>query len=1018
MLSTNAKSKLKKVNPFRETVFLPQTDFPVFESETDYEKSILASGTIDDLYCRQANRADAKQFNLLDGPPYSNGDLHVGHAINKTLKDIFCRYHVNRGSRVDFRAGWDCHGLPIELKAVKDPDQQLDPISIRERSKSFALQTIETQKRDFKRYGVMADFKDPYITCTDDYVTNQIDAFFRLVQADLIEKKFYPIYWSPSSQSALAEAELEYNDQHPGYSCYFKFRVDKQLLESRLQCAFDRPLNALIWTTTPWTVPSNMAISYSKKLDYAIVEMATAQGDELFIINPKSIESLEKQLDRKISLLRSISGEQLEGLHYEHPLKKQLSKQPFIDCDFVDETKGTGLVHNSPNHGHEDYLLFTSKNLSFESSLVDERGCFNESISKYLPASAVGLNIFREGSDFVLQHMSDSIVQSGQYLHAYPYDWRTRQPVFITVKNQFFMNIKPIKEQCLEAVDQVNFIPSAFAHQLKNNLTRRTEWCISRQRCWGVPIPAFYSADDHERTSPIFRRTLIDQINRLIQEQGANCWWRNSLADFLPDHLLAGEQLAGTHRDYRKETDILDVWFDSGMAWNYVLKQRQIAQADLILEGQDQLRGWFLSSLILSVALQNMAPFKNVFVHGFAVDKDYRKMSKSLGNVVDPRQIVDQPANYGADAFRLWVAKYANSHVNVATKQEQFELSRETLQKWRKIFRFSIANLNDFSLDNLVGYKQMNLLDRYVLAELYDYNQTMEQAYERFDLDTIYERSNEFLGRMSSTYFHAIKNRLYNEEADQAARRSAQTMLYHFLTVAEQNLSPIVPLFFINFRRYHPIKQERAKELIDYLDCPSEWNNAQLKAEFELIYRVKEALNKSLIQETISPQFKLTLFARTGEIRDRLERLQSNRNLVGELPDVLLLQSIEFDLNNEIGDRFDLSGMEKLQMPESESKEDGNESNESNEQNDQSTKDSKSSEKETIKRRPASSLNDKNDRVPKYIETDDFHLVLERTECVRCLRCRLYVCDAGRPAVCSKCRSFLLKNHPQLIDNL
>lgn len=914
---------------------------------------------------------------------------------------------------MDFRAGWDCHGLPIELKAIKDQDQQLDSIAIRDRSKQFALQTIESQKRDFKRYGVMADFQEPYVTCTDDYVTNQIDGFFRLYQNDLIEKKFYPIYWSPSSQSALAEAELEYNDQHPGYSAYFKFKVDKAPLESRLHKEFDGKLNALIWTTTPWTIPSNMAISYSKRLDYAIVQMA-GQNGELFIVNPKSIENLQKQLDRQINLVQTISGEQLDGLSYEHPLKPN-SRQPFIDCDFIDEEKGTGLVHNSPNHGHEDYLLFTSKNLSFENSLVDEKGRFNESVARYLPAKAVGLSIFDEGSDFVLEHMADSIVQSGRYSHAYPYDWRTKQPVFTTVKNQFFMNIRPIKEQCLQAVDQVNFIPTAFAHQLKNNISRRTEWCISRQRCWGVPIPAFYSVDDAERTQPIFRRSLIDRTNQLIQQQGANCWWENNLADFLPDDLLAREQLAGSHRDYSRETDILDVWFDSGMAWNYVLKRRQIGQADLILEGQDQLRGWFLSSLILSVALQNVAPFKNVFVHGFAVDKDYKKMSKSLGNVVDPREIVDGQGGYGADVFRLWVSKYANSHVNVATKLEQFELSRETLRKWRKIFRFSIANLNDFSLDNLVSYEQMNLLDRYALAELERYNRHMESCYGRFDLDTIYQRSSDLLARISSTFFQAIKNRLYNEEADSGSRRSAQTMLYHFLRVTEQNLSPIVPFFFMNFRGYHPIPEERAKDLVDYFECPRAWNNAELSSDFETIYRVKEALNKSQIQETVSPQFKLTVFARNAETRERLENVESKRDLVEELPDILLFQSVEFDLSNQIVDRYVLAEMKQLQQFDE--PDEDTESKDASSEDAASNEDSKAIKKKT-KKRPANNLTKKNDRVPKYIETDDFHLVLERTECLRCLRCRLYRCDAGQPALCSKCQSFLLKNHPQLIDKL
>lgn len=610
------KKNLKKVNnnPFTETVFLPETKFPLLEDEVVYEKKILSSGLIDQLYEQQQARQNVKVFDFLDGPPYSNGDLHVGHAINKTLKDIFCRYYVNRGFKVNFRLGWDTHGLPIELKAIKNNETRLDPISIRDRSREFALNTLDKQLNSFRRYGVMADFKDPYITCKDDYVTNQIDGFFKLYEKNLIEKKYSPIYWSPSSKSALAESELEYNNQHQGYSSYFKFKIFKTKLESKLQFKLDKQLNALIWTTTPWTIPSNMAISFSRKLNYVIVQ-STANTDELFLINPKSIERLEQELECKFEIIRLVNGELLDNLTYEHPLKKQV-QQPFIDCDFVDEDKGTGLIHCAPNHGHEgmlfiivcdflglnfslssilylDYLLFTSKNLEIEDCLVDENGRFNEHVSKYLPSSAIGLNIFKEGSDFVLEFMKNNVFKASTYEHSYPYDWRTKLPVFTTVKNQFFMNINTIKDQCLEEIDRVNFIPEQFVGALKTNINKRTEWCISRQRAWGVPIPAFYSNEDQDKIRPIIKKELISQINRLILERGSNCWWlKDNLNDFLPDQLLREIQLNGNFNDYFREKDILDVWFDSGMAWNYVLKENEqnLRKADLILEGQDQLR--------------------------------------------------------------------------------------------------------------------------------------------------------------------------------------------------------------------------------------------------------------------------------------------------------------------------------------------------------------------------------------------------------------------------------------------
>ena len=894
--ANNAGSRKRKTeDEFAHTLQLPHTDLPFWEKSVDYERLSVDSDLVAKTYEHQRRERNGKSFVILDGPPYANGNLHIGHAINKILKDIFGRHHWTQGCRLHFRPGWDCHGLPIELKALKDGESfQLPCNQIRDRAQQFAMETMQRQASSFRRWAVMGDLRNPYVTCRTDYVTNEMRCFQRLFERGLIFKKRLPIHWSPSSRTALAESELEYCEDHRGHSAYVRFALDRSSLERQLDLPpLDCDAFVLIWTTTPWTLPANQAIAFSAQMEYCLVRTSSAQ---LWLVGRESIARLQQQLNCRLQVVHSFVGSRLAGLFYWHPLCSDAAK-PFIESEFITGGKGTGLVHTAPNHAQDDYAVCAAHGIAPDPCLVDEKGQFNRHALAFLPAEALAIPVLGQGSELVLALLAEHVVwHSNDYVHNYPYDWRTKQPVLTLSTCQFFIDIRSIQEQCERAIDLVNFIPSSFAVKLRQNIVQRPQWCISRQRCWGVPIPVFYRKDDLEKLNPILTPAALQRTIELFESQGPNCWWDLSVEHFLSDQIMEADGLKGRPDDYTKETDILDVWFDSGLAFDYVLGRQQ---ADLVVEGQDQLRGWFLSSLILGVALNGQAPFRNVFVHGFAVDKDFKKMSKSLGNVLDPTDVVEGRLGLGSDVLRIWVALYANSHVNVATREEQFGKCNELLQKIRKCVRFCLAN----STNSTDGSTQSNLssIDRFFLHVIHEFDGQTRQAYADFDLSRVMQLSQDFLHSLSSLYFASVKDTLYNQPQDGQDRKSVQMVLWQARKVLQHHLSPVCPLLFERINQFDS-QDDQSIGRPSFKSNP-DWLNPQLAAQFQCLSSIRNRLHSQLngvaakhdVAIFFSPQFAQNLlddaslanFLQTSSARFIAERQEFDQ--LSAHPDALLL---------------------------------------------------------------------------------------------------------------------------------
>ena len=508
--------------------------------------------------------------------------------------------------------------------------------------------------------GILADWNNPYLTFTPNYVIQQLKAFLLLYEKGLLYRDFLPIYWSPSNVTTLAEAELEYNENHKGHSLYFKFQV----LPSSF--SFYQNVYALIWTTTPWTLPANQAIAFSKSLNYNI---ARAQDGTHFIVARELIPDIQKNLNTTLVSKYSLQPDDLKNLKYIHPMKSD-QPLPFLESSHVNVDKGTGLVHCAPNHGHDDFNLALKHKLKIEPCLVNELGRFVSGLDSMLD----GKDVLENGSDAVMTKLSENVVSWKEYYHKYPYDWRSKKPVIIKTSQQWFININSIREQCLKALDSVTFYPNGAREQMKNDINSRPPWCVSRQRTWGVPIPVFYCSEDKDQRVEIFSKESVEHLIQLIVEKGIHAWW------MLPEEQLMSAKMKNSLKitsDLVKSKDIFDVWVDSGLSWNYILNEPN-KTADMYLEGLDQTRGWFQSSLILSVALQSKAPYKSVYVHGFAVDSEGRKMSKSLGNIINP---LDLLKDYGADVLRWYVARHASSHSNVPIDYAKFKTCKESVFK-------------------------------------------------------------------------------------------------------------------------------------------------------------------------------------------------------------------------------------------------------------------------------------------------------------------------------------------------
>jgi len=726
-------------------------------------------------------RSQARRWVLHDGPPYANGKIHIGHALNKILKDVINRYMLLRGCQVEFIPGWDCHGLPIEMKAMEGVSREelraLDSCTVRERARQHAAATIVEQQQDFMRLGVLADWENAYTTMQPGYEAAQIGAFQQLVQKGYVHRRLKPVYWSPSSRTALAEAELEYPDDHVSQAAYVALPVAK-LGAAMPQEALGA--SVMVWTTTPWTLPANVALAYGEDLEYAVVEGAGRR----YIVASDCVDDVASTTGMPLQVVASFSSAALEGTECLHPTRSNMWS-PLIPAGHVTAAAGTGLVHTAPGHGVEDFQACSGRGLPMLCP-VDADGRYTEEVDD---EQLQGLAVLGKGNEVVLEKLrsSDYLVHSYRHPHRYPYDWRTKKPVILRATAQWFINLESLKDDAVEALRDVQFTPPAGSARLHGMLGTRNEWCISRQRVWGTPLPAFYR-DEEVLMDP----EVISHVQSLVHQFGTDCWWNLSSDELLP------EKYRG--QGWERGGDTLDIWLDSGISWSAALGTRGIeAPADIYFEGSDQHRGWFQSSLLTATALTGSAPYRHVVTHGFVLDEKGRKMSKSLGNIVDPALVVlggtNQKKNppYGADVLRLWAA--STEYTRDATiGQGILKSTAEAYRKIRNCSRFILGNLNDFdATQDAVPYEELPSVDRFMLHRLAIWHDEVTAQYDTLAMSKVYQSLVGFVAKdLSAFYFEVTKDRLYADGQDSHSRRSAQTVLHTVLDTLNMSLAPIL----------------------------------------------------------------------------------------------------------------------------------------------------------------------------------------------------------------------------------
>ncbi|MDT4041547.1 isoleucine--tRNA ligase, partial [Staphylococcus aureus] len=758
---------------YKETLLMPKTDFPMRGGLPNKEPQIQEKWDAEDQYHKALEKNKGNEtFILHDGPPYANGNLHMGHALNKILKDFIVRYKTMQGFYAPYVPGWDTHGLPIEQALTKKgvDRKKMSTAEFREKCKEFALEQIELQKKDFRRLGVRGDFNDPYITLKPEYEAAQIRIFGEMADKGLIYKGKKPVYWSPSSESSLAEAEIEYHDKRSA-SIYVAFDVkdDKGVV--------DADAKFIIWTTTPWTIPSNVAITVHPELKYGQYNV----DGEKYIIAEALSDAVAEALDwdkASIKLEKEYTGKELEYVVAQHPFLDRESL--VINGDHVTTDAGTGCVHTAPGHGEDDYIVGQKYELPVISP-IDDKGVFTEEGGQF------------EGMfyDKANKAVTDLLTEKGALLkldfitHSYPHDWRTKKPVIFRATPQWFASISKVRQDILDAIENTNFKVNWGKTRIYNMVRDRGEWVISRQRVWGVPLPVFYA----ENGEIIMTKETVNHVADLFAEHGSNIWFEREAKDLLPEGFTHPGSPNGT---FTKETDIMDVWFDSGSSHRGVLETRPELSfpADMYLEGSDQYRGWFNSSITTSVATRGVSPYKFLLSHGFVMDGEGKKMSKSLGNVIVPDQVVKQK---GADIARLWVSS-TDYLADVRISDEILKQTSDVYRKIRNTLRFMLGNINDFNPDtDSITESELLEVDRYLLNRLREFTASTINNYENFDYLNIYQEVQNFINvELSNFYLDYGKDILYIEQRDSHIRRSMQTVLYQILVDMTKLLAPIL----------------------------------------------------------------------------------------------------------------------------------------------------------------------------------------------------------------------------------
>lgn len=767
---------------------LPKTNFPLRINPVQHEPAIQRARQFDQLYQWQINnRPSDRVFTLHDGPPFANGDLHMGHVLNKVLKDIINRYKLMKGYRIQYRPGWDCHGLPIEIKACQSMPSDSTAVDIRKSAKDFAKKAIKSQKKSFINWGLLGDWDNPYLTMSREYESNQIDVFYDMYKQGCIYRGYKPVYWSPSTHTALAEAELEYQ-QHTSSSVYLLFRCIIPSLSS-----YGDHVYSLVWTTTPWTLPANKAICFNPDHTYVLIKQLSS--GRLIIVGGERLSALSSLLG-EYEVITHVPGTALDGSEYTDLFNTSLTR-PFIPGDHVTSNDGTGLVHTAPAHGFEDYKIGLKHGLDL-ACMVDENGKYQTE------CELSGMEVLGNGNETVINNLRSnrSVLHEESYSHRYPYDWRSKKPVIIRSTRQWFASIKSLKERAISALNRVESHPSGATRRIIKMVEDRDEWCISRQRVWGVPVPVFFPLEtmiDDISTDEEYIMTdeSIDHIKGLFSKHGSDCWW------LLPIDKLLPPSLSHMSDRYVKGEDTMDVWFDSGSSWASVLPD---GVSDMYLEGKDQYRGWFQSSLLTSVAIQGQSPYKEIVSHGFVLDKGGVKMSKSLGNVMTPDDIINRKG-LGVDTMRLWVTS-GDFTSDLTISEDILDTTNDFLQKLRITFRYLLGNLSGFDSDNIIPYDQLPSLDKYLLHKLHHYYSIAEQSYDSLVLSKLHHTLVNYIRRdLSAFYLDIVKDRLYCDSVSSLNRQAALTVLHHHLVYLLTSLGPVLPHLVEEVAMYYLIDQ-------------------------------------------------------------------------------------------------------------------------------------------------------------------------------------------------------------------
>lgn len=830
---------MTEAKSYKDTVNLPKTKFDMRANSVKREPELQKFWADQKIYDRVSQENPGELFILHDGPPYANGQLHIGHALNKILKDIINRYQILQGRKVRYVPGWDCHGLPIELKVLQDMKQadrqKLTPLALRLRAKQFAEQTMAQQRESFKRYGVWGDWDNPYLTLKPEYEAAQIAVFGEMVLKGYIYRGKKPVHWSPSSKTALAEAELEYPEGHTSRSLYVAFQMTKlsDTVKSVLK-PFMPHLMPVIWTTTPWTIPANLAIAVNPELKYAVVK-TSATTDKFFLVAFDLVEKLSQTFGEELTVVATVTGKDLENCTYKHPLFDRESPV-VIGGDYITADSGTGLVHTAPGHGQEDFIVGARYGLPILSP-VDEDGNFTAEAGPF-----AGKNVLGDGNGAVVDALTEAgaLIKEEKYAHSYPYDWRTKKPTIFRATEQWFASVEGFRDAALKAIAEVNWIPAQGEKRITAMVSDRSDWCISRQRAWGVPIPVFY---DEETNEPLLNAETIAHVQQIIAASGSDAWWELSETELLP------ESYRNNGHKYRKGTDTMDVWFDSGSSWAAVARQREELRypVDMYLEGSDQHRGWFQSSLLTSVATTGHAPYKTVLTHGFVLDEQGRKMSKSLGNVVDPAVVIKE---YGADVLRLWVSSVDYSS-DVPLGQNMLKQLADVYRKIRNTARFLLGNLHDFDpVKDGIPYEKLPELDRYMLHRMTEVFSEVKDAFDKYQFFRFFQMIQNFcVVDLSNFYLDIAKDRLYISAPDSFRRRSCQTVMAIALENLARAIAPVLCHLGEDIWQFIPYPTAY-KSVFEagWVKLEPEWCNPELGKSWESLRQLRGEVNKVLEQ--------------------------------------------------------------------------------------------------------------------------------------------------------------------------